>query len=82
MGRHHDCRAGVQRLADRRHRSPDPGVFGDLAGIVLRHIEIGAYEHALALELTLLGQVGEANELHVDSDGEMERAVFYRRAIG
>ncbi len=51
--------------ADGRHRGADAGVFGDIAGIVLRHVEIGADEHALALELTLLGQVGEANELHV-----------------
>ena len=44
----HHRRAGVQRHADAGHRGADARVFGDVAGVVLRHVEVGADEHALA----------------------------------
>ena len=43
----HHRRAGVQRHADAGHRGADAGVLGDAAGVVLRHVEVGADEPAL-----------------------------------
>jgi hypothetical protein len=51
------------RLADRGNRGADARVFGDVAGVVLRHVQIGADEHALAAHLPLGDQVGQADEL-------------------
>jgi hypothetical protein len=45
----HHRRTGVQRHADAGHRGADAGVFGDAAGVVLRHVEVGTDEHTLAL---------------------------------
>jgi hypothetical protein len=60
----HDGGTGVQRHADAGHAGADARVFGDVAGVVLRHVEVGADEHALALGLALGHEVGESDDLH------------------
>ena len=60
----HHRRARVQRHLDTRHRGPDAGVFGDVASVVLRHIQISTDENALVLGAALDAQVGEADEVH------------------
>jgi hypothetical protein len=59
----HHRRAGLQALADGRQRGADAGVLGDVAGVVLRHVEVGADEDALTLELASGDQVGEAEDV-------------------
>jgi len=46
-GDHHRG-TGVERQLDAGHRGADAGVLGDVAGIVLRHVEVGTDEDALA----------------------------------
>src|SRR5690606_28160293 len=58
----HDGGAAVQGQADARHRRGNPGVFRDLALLVERDVQIGANEHALALQLALLGQLGQCHD--------------------
>ena len=58
-GDHHRG-AFLQREADARQRGADARVVGDGAGLVLRHIEIGADEDPLAAQLKL----GHALEAH------------------
>ena len=48
MRGHHHCGAACERVANTRHRSANPRIVGDVAGIVLRDVEIGTDEHALA----------------------------------
>ncbi|MNL52255.1 hypothetical protein D3C87_1754140 [compost metagenome] len=62
MGRHHDGRARLQAGFDGRYRRTDAGVFRDLAGIVLRHVQIGADKHALAGEIALGDEIGETQD--------------------
>src|SRR5215510_1841799 len=58
-GDHHP-RAGLQRVSDAGNRRADARVVGDLPGVVLRHVEIGADEHALAPQV----KVGHAEDGH------------------
>ena len=44
----HHRRAGGERHLDGRQRGADAGVLGDAAGVVLRHVEVGANEDATA----------------------------------
>jgi hypothetical protein len=62
-GDHHGG-ASVQRHADARHRGTHAGVFGDVAGGVLRHVEVGADEHALAGYPVGGDEVGETDHFH------------------
>jgi hypothetical protein len=39
------------------HRGANARVFCDVAGIVLRHIQIGANENSLAFDFALLAQI-------------------------
>src|SRR5690606_25553501 len=59
----HDRRAAVERQADAGHRGADAGVFADLAGVVERHVEVGADEHPLAVQRAGLGQRGQGIDL-------------------
>ena len=61
---HHHRRAGVERHADARHRGADARVFGDVAGVILRHVEVGADEDALAGDAALGDEVGESKDIH------------------
>jgi hypothetical protein len=61
-GDHHG-RAGVERSLDGRHGGADAGVFGDVALIVLRNVQVGADEHALAGQLAFGDQIGETQYL-------------------
>jgi hypothetical protein len=66
----HDGRTGVQREADGGHAGADARVFGDAALLVLRHVEVGADEDALAFGAALRAEVGEADEGgHVGNPG-------------
>src|SRR5450830_961014 len=78
MRRHHHRRAGVACLANRRHRSADARIFGDIASIVLRHIQIGANEDALALQLIGGDQIAESVEFHFSQNLKWgKKALFY-----
>ena len=59
VGRDHHGRAGVQRQANAGHGGADAGVFGNAAGVVERHVQVGADEHALAGQGAGLGQRGQ-----------------------
>ncbi|MNV67285.1 hypothetical protein D3C71_1600790 [compost metagenome] len=61
---HHDRGACVQRYANAGDGCADAGVFGDVASVVLRNIEVGTDEDALALGLALGTQVGKAEDIH------------------
>jgi hypothetical protein len=39
-------------------------VFGDAARVVLRHVEVGTDEDALAGSLALRTEIGEADDVH------------------
>jgi len=60
----HDGGTGVQRHLDGRDAGADARVFGDVPGVVLRDVQVGADEDALALGLALGTEIGEADELH------------------
>ena len=60
MRGHHDRCALLERETNARDRGADARVLGDGAAVVLRHVEIGADEHALVLEI----EVGELLEFH------------------
>ncbi|CAM2151952.1 hypothetical protein PT2222_270067 [Paraburkholderia tropica] len=63
MGRDHDSGARIQRGLDGRHGGAHAGVFGDVAVVVLRHVQVGADEHPLALELAFGDQIGKTQNL-------------------
>src|SRR6185295_5838640 len=48
---HHHRGAAFERIAYRRDRRADAGVVGDRAAFVLRHVEVGADEDALAFHV-------------------------------
>jgi hypothetical protein len=62
-GEHHRG-AGLHGHADAGQAGTDAGVFGDLAGVVLRHVEVGPDEDPLAGDAALGDEVGEAQEVH------------------
>src|SRR5471030_3139066 len=70
MGRHHHFGAGGQRRLDGRHRSANARIFGDLAGIALRHVQIGADEHTLALQRVLGDQILQTDEVQNSLHGD------------
>jgi hypothetical protein len=45
----------VEGVLDGRDRGADAGVFGDVAGVVLGHVEVGADEDALAGDVEVGG---------------------------
>ncbi len=59
---HHDGSAPRDAVADARQRRADARVVGDRAVIVLRHVEVGADEHALAVDV----DIAEAQKRHRD----------------
>ncbi|KAG1524836.1 hypothetical protein G6F50_018497 [Rhizopus delemar] len=63
MGRDHHGGAGVQRQADPGHRRADTRVFGDASGVVERHVQVGADEHALAGQGAGFRQRGQGIDL-------------------
>ena len=64
VGSDHDGGTGVQRHADAGQRGADTGVFGDVALVVLRHVQVGTDEDALVLGLAVGAQIGKTDELH------------------
>ena len=64
MRGNHDGSTSVQRHQDAGHAGPDAGVLGDVAGVVLRHIQVRADEDALAGDFATGAQVGETDEVH------------------
>ncbi len=66
----HHCSAFRQCQLDAGNRGADAGVFGDVAGIILRHVEIGTDEHALVLQV----EVGELLEFH-DRNPVLQRKI-------
>jgi len=61
--RDHDGGASVQRQANAGHGRADAGVFGNAAGIIERHVQVGTNEHALAGQSAGLGQRGQSIDL-------------------
>jgi hypothetical protein len=59
----HDGGAGLEGGGDRRHGGADAGVFGDVAGVILRHVQVGADEHALSRQRLLVDQVLQTGEI-------------------
>ena len=57
MAGDHDSSASVERHLNAGHRGANARVFCDVAGIVLRHIQIGANENSLAFDFALLAQI-------------------------
>ena len=64
MAGHHHGGPRLQRHFNARHTGAHAGVLGDLPGIVLRHIQVGAYEYPLACNSPLVTQILKAFELH------------------
>ncbi len=61
---HHDRRASFQRRADRGHRRANARVFGDVARVVLRNVQIGANENATAGQLPVRNQPIKSLDAH------------------
>ena len=61
---HHHAGTGVQRHADGGHAGADARVFGDVARVVLRHVQVGTDENALAGHLAARAQVRKADHIH------------------
>ena len=53
MRGHHHRRAIFQRELNCRHRGANAGVVGDVAGVVLRHVQVGADEDALVPDVEI-----------------------------
>ncbi len=62
-GDHHPG-TGVERHFHCGHGSAHPGVFGDLALVVERHVQIGANEYALVLGEAALAHFFKGQDLH------------------
>jgi hypothetical protein len=60
MRRHHHSGTSIQRQTNPGYRRTNPSVFGDIARIVKRYIQVSANEHALASELASLSQPRES----------------------
>ena len=67
-------------MRDAGHAGADAGVFGDVAGVVLRHVQVGADEDALAGHLAGGDEVGEAEDVHSGAVGS--RILRLRRSTG
>src|SRR5690606_26544536 len=65
MGCNHDGRPTLKRQANGRHRGTDARVLGDVAALVLRNVEIGTNEDALALQGALFCQRCESMYRHL-----------------
>ena len=61
---HHDGCACIQGHLNARHRGANARVFGDVPGIVLRHIQIGTDENTLAFHTASRAQIGKTNHVH------------------
>ena len=64
MRGHHHSGTRVQRELDTRCRGANAGVFGDIPGIVLRHIQVGTDKNTFAGHLALGTQIRKADEFH------------------
>ena len=64
MRRHHHRGTSVERHLNARNRGPNARVFGNLARVVLRHVEVGANENAFAGDLAVGTQIGKTDEVH------------------
>ena len=71
MRRDHHRGAAPERVPDRGYGRPDARVVGDVAGVVLRHVQVGADEHALAADV----EIGEALEFHRRRGGDYFAAI-------
>jgi hypothetical protein len=57
----------MQRHFNARDACPDTGVLGDVASVILRHVEVGADKNTLAGNLALGAKVGKTNDVHGDT---------------
>ena len=55
--------AGLDGGLNRGNRSADARIFGDVAVVVLRHVQVGADEYALALQGVLVDQILQTDEV-------------------
>ena len=62
-GNHHRS-ASLERHLDAGHRGADAGVFGDAAGVVLRHVQVSADEDALAGDPAGGHEIGKTEDVH------------------
>ena len=67
MAGNHDRRTGVQRHLDAGHGGPDAGVLGNLAGRILRHIQVSANENTLLIGKATCNDIGETQYFHSQS---------------
>ena len=73
--RDHHGGTACERVANGRHRCANPRVVGDRARVVLRHVQVGANEHALAAHV----EVGQASKGHGVRCGNRAAAWSRRR---
>jgi hypothetical protein len=69
----HHRGAGLQRLLDAGHAGADSGVLGDLAGIVLRHVQVGTDEDTLTRHLAGGDEIGKTKNVHDETQELMIR---------
>jgi len=60
----HDSCACFERHANGRHAGADARVFGDLAIIVLRHVQVGADENTFAFGRAVGAHIRKTNHVH------------------
>ena len=58
------ARSPLEAPIDGGQDGPDARVLGDAAGIVLRHVEVGADEDALIAGAAVGAEVGESDDVH------------------
>ena len=68
-----DSGAGVEKMLQRRQRGADAAVVGDVAGCILRHVEIDPHQHLLAVQVS---QIVECFLSHVSSPEASPRMRF------
>ncbi|MNN58444.1 hypothetical protein D3C81_1734920 [compost metagenome] len=80
VGGDHHRGAGGEAGLDRGHRGADAGVLGDMAGVVLRHVQVGADEDPLAGDFALGNQIGKTQDS--GHDGERREISLKNRGNG
>ena len=76
MRSHHHPRVGIDRLSDAGDRGADAGVIGYVALVILRNVQIGAYDYPFSGKR----RVGEPSESHGRSALRRNRRDFRRSA--
>ena len=60
VGSDHHGRASVECQLNRRQRGANACVVGDVTGVILRHIQVGADKNTFVFDLAGGGKIGEA----------------------